>query len=163
MRQTVPTYRATLQSSATKTADFTGANLGEMDQYSELIVTLDVTAADRGDVDETYDVYITTTGPGGAAWDIAHFAQIATTGPKRFTARIRSDRFAEVTTATPGVAAEASGTFKVDTAAAAEGIKTLGAGKVRHGPWGALIGHELDVAGTTPSITYSISIEARRG
>jgi hypothetical protein len=155
--------RLKLQGAVTKTASY---SLSPIDlrpsRFRELIITLDVTAADRAEANETYDFYITTN-DGTGSWDIAHFPQIATIGAKRYTARLVSDRLAEVTTATPGVAAEPTAIMKVDTAAADEGIKTLGAGKVRHGPWGERLGYELVIAGTTPSITYSITIEGREG
>jgi len=136
--------------------------LAEFTKYQELVVTLDITAAERDSADETYDFYITTEAYGGGQWDLVHFPQVLSIGAKRFVARLLSTRLAEVTTATPGTAAEPSGTFAVITAGAGEGIRTLGAGKVRHGPWGDKIGYELVIAGTVVTgIAYSITIQAR--
>jgi hypothetical protein len=162
VRITKATHRTDLQASVTKAADFTGANLGDMDQYRELVITFNVISAERDSADETYDVYITTT-DGVGAWDLVHFPQIAATGAKEYTARVLAGLLPQnVTTAGPGVAAVDSATLKVDTAGADEGIKTLAAGSVRHGPWASAIGHELVVAGTVVTgINYSIRIEAR--
>jgi hypothetical protein len=148
-----------LQAAITKAANFSGARL-DIGNPKLLIVTLDITVAERDSANETYDFYI-VAGDGVSEWDIIHFPQIATTGAKRYTARVTTDRLAEVTTGTPGVAAEPTGIMKTDTAAAGEGIKTLAAGKVRHGPLGRLIGHELVMAGTiVTGITYSLKMTA---
>jgi hypothetical protein len=49
--------------------------------------------------------------------------------------------------------------MKTDTAGSSEGIKALAAGKVRHGPIGSSLGHELVVAGTVVTgIAYSITV-----
>lgn len=151
-----------LEPSITKLADYSGALTDRrLARFSELVITLDILSAERDSADETYDFYI-TTGEGDSAWDIVHFPQIASTGVKRYTARLLSARIAEVTTATPGTSAECSGTFKTDTAGAGEGIKTLGAGKARHGPWGSKIGYELVIAGTVVTgVNYSIRMQAR--
>lgn len=153
----------TLQSSVTKAADFSGTAKTGLGGFDSLIVTLDVTSAERDSADETYDFYI-TTGDGVSSWDVAHFPQIATTGAKRYTAVIAAKTLApvEVTTATPGVSAVMSGTLKTDTAGAGEGIKTLGAGKVRHGVFGDRINHELVVAGTIATgIAYSVTVTTK--
>lgn len=151
-----------LELSVTKAASYSVTPTDRrLARFSELVITLDIFSAERDDADETYDFYI-TTGEGDSAWDLVHFPQIASTGVKRFTARLLSSRLAEVTTGTPGTSAETSGTFKTDTAGANEGIKTLGAGKVRHGPWGSKIGYELVVAGTVVTgVNYSIRMQAR--
>lgn len=153
--------KAVLQPAGTKTANFSGTaqDLG-LSQFRVLIITLDITSAERDSADETYDIYVTTS-DGVSSWDLVHFPQIATTGAKRFTARLVRDQLPQnVTTAGPGVAAVETGTMKTDTAGAGEGIKSLAAGKVRHGPWGDSINHELVVAGTFggTGIGYSISI-----
>jgi len=130
--------------------------------FTELNITLLVTAADRTNSDETYDVYITSQDAGGAAYDLVHFPQIATTGVKTYTARL-SARLSDqnVTSATPGVAANDPGTLRTDTAGSNNGIRTLAAGLVRQGGWGNSIGHEVVVAGTTPGpFTYRILINA---
>lgn len=151
-----------LQASVTKAASFTGTALLIPADYQQLIVTLDITSAERDSGDELYDFYITTS-DGTSSWDIVHFPQIAATGAKRYTAIVsRGFIPQEVTTATPGVAANVSGTMKTDTAGAGEGIKTLAAGKVRHGPWGESVNHELVVAGTVATgIVYSIRVTPR--
>ena len=148
----------TLQASVTKTAAFSGTAVTGLAQYNNTIVTLDVTVTDRGDANETYDFYI-TTGDSVAEWDIVHFTQIAATGTHRFTARVSGLLVPQtVTTAAPGVAVVDTATLDTIAAGADQGIKTLGAGLVRHGIWGDRINHELVTAGTTPSITYSITI-----
>jgi hypothetical protein len=124
--------------------------------YQELVITLDVTAAADSGSDATYDVYI-TMGDGLSKWDIVHFPQISNTA-KRYTARVLSERQAEVTTAPPGIAAEPSAILETETAGSAQGIKTLGAGKVRNGPFADYIGHEVVIAGTLPSLTYAITV-----
>lgn len=134
----------------------------ELSGFLNLLVTLNVTAAADGSSDATYDVYI-TSGDGVSEWDVVHFPQIAaaiTTTPKRFTARVMSQRLAEVTTATPGVAAEPSATLETETAGSAQGAKTLAAGKVRHGPLGDWIGVWVVIAGTLPSINFTVDISA---
>lgn len=152
--------KLTLTDAITSAATLSSARLTLPGTPKILIVTLDITAAERDSANETYDFYI-VAGDGISEWDIAHFPQVLTTGAKRFTARILSDRLAEVTTATPGVAAEPSGTFKTDTVGAGEGVRTLAAGKARHGPLGHLIGYELVIAGTVVTgISYSIQVFA---
>ena len=148
----------TLQAGVTKTAAFSGTAVTGLAQYNNIIVTLDVTVTDRADANETYDFYI-TTGDSVAEWDIVHFTQIAATGTHRFTAKVMGEISpTNVTTAGPGVAAVETATLDTIAAGADQGIKTLGAGLVRHGIWGDRINHELVTAGTTPSITYSITI-----
>ncbi len=155
------TARFSLASAVTKAATYAADDVvRKLQRYQELIITLAITSAERDTGNETYDFYI-TTGDGTSSWDIVHFPQIASTGAKTYTARVLSDRLAEVTTATPGVAGEPSGTFKTDTAATNEGTASLGAGKVRHGPWGDRIGYQLVVAGTVVTgIVYSITVQA---
>lgn len=133
-------------------------NLNNLGRYKALLITLDITVAERDSANETYDVYV-TTGDGVGKWDIVHFPQIATTGAKRFTARIVRDLLPQnVTTATPGVAANDEAIIQNDTAAAQQGIKTLAAGKVRHGPWGDRIGYEVVIAGTVATgINFSLT------
>ena len=152
----------TLQSSVTKTAAFSGTATTSLATFRDLIVTLDITVTDRADVDELYDFYI-TTGDGVSSWDIVHFPQIAATGTHRFTAVVSGGavRPFTVTTAAPGVASSGTGTMDTIAADADNGIRTLGAGIVRHGAWGDRLNHELVVAGTTPSITYSITFLAK--
>lgn len=148
-----------LQAAVTKAANFSGESLKGLAKFSDLIVTLDITSAERDTANETYDFYI-TTGDGVSSWDIVHFPQIAATGAKRYTAIVSGkSRPVNTTTAGPGVEAVTTATLKTDTAAADQGIKTLGAGYVRHGAWGDRIGHELVVAGTiVTGIAYSITI-----
>jgi hypothetical protein len=157
-----------LQSATTKAASYSGANLitfggaglRALRGVSYLEVTLDITVAERDTANETYDFYITTS-DGVSSWDIAHFPQIATTGAKRFTFNISLDPNspANVTTAGPGVLAQTTGSMKTDTAGSNEGVKTLGAGIVRHGPIGSSLGYELVVAGTVVTgIAYSITV-----
>jgi len=140
------------------------ASIGAVDAgataWSSVIVTLKVYSAERDSSNETYDVYV-TSGNSAGAWDIVHFPQIATTGEKVYQARITAlVAPVEITTATPGVSAVASGTFKTDTAGAGEGIKTLAAGKVRHGPLGPLLNVELVVAGTIATgIDFEVIVE----
>jgi len=150
-----------LQERVTKAASFTGEDREVRGR--SLVIVLDVFSAERDSANETYDVYVTSKA-GGAKWDIVHFPQIASTGVKRYVASVLGDvvRVEEVTTATPGVAANSPACIKVDTAAADEGIKTLTAGEVRHGAIGEAIGHELVVAGTVVTgIDYSITVLER--
>ncbi len=156
-----------LQPSATKAASATGtaltfgpAGLRQLRDYQSLIFTLDITSAERDSANETYDIYVTTSDDTGS-WDIVHFPQIATTGAKRFVARVNlhPTRPENVTTAGPGVAANDSATIQVDTAGSNQGIKTLAAGTVRNGPIGCTINHELVVAGTIATgIVYSLTV-----
>lgn len=125
--------------------------------YKYLLVTLDITVAERDSADELYDVYITMS-DGVATWDIIHFLQIATTGAKRYTARVSAERFAEVTSATPGVAAEPPATLLTTTTNAPG---TLGSGIVRHGPFADFIGVKVVIAGTVATgIAFSVDLSA---
>lgn len=140
----------------------------QIKDVKEVTVALQITDADRTTGDETYDVYITTgirTPNGGVAeWDIAHFPQIATAGVKTYVAAVKGYGTATpqtVTTAGPGVVAVNTGTMKVDTAGAAEGVRSLGAGLVRHGVLGEFIRYRLVTAGTSPILTFSISAVAK--
>lgn len=128
----------------------------ELSGFLNLLVTLKVISAVH--TDETYDVYITSGDGTGSEWDIVHFPQVATSGAKTFTARVLSQRLAEITTATPGIAAEPTATMKTDTAGSAEGAKTLAAGKVRHGPLGDWIGVWVVIAGSAPAISFTLDI-----
>lgn len=159
-----------LQSAVTKAASFSGtaltwgpAGLRALRAVRSLVITLDITVAERDTGNETYDFYITAS-DGVSSWDIVHFPQIATTGAKRFTAVVNLDPPSpvNVTTAAPGVLAQTTGTMQTDTAGSANGIKTLGAGIVRHGAIGNTLGYELVVAGTVVTgISYSITVQAR--
>lgn len=146
----------TLQASVTKAANFSGTAKTGFAGFTDLIVTLDVTAAERDSANELYDFYITTS-DGVSSWDIVHFPQIATTGAKRYTARISGRVFPqEVASVT---LTNTTTTLQTDTAGAAQGIRTVGANTVRHGPWGDQINHELVMSGTiVTGITYSITI-----
>lgn len=150
--------RRDLQPAITRAVTASGGDL-LIANYRALIITLNITAAERDSANETYDFYI-TTGDGVSKWDIVHFPQIASTGAKRFTARVERDLIPQnVTTATPGVAANDEATLDTITAGSGQGIKTLAAGKVRHGPWGDRLGHEIVIAGTVSTgISYSITV-----
>ncbi len=125
--------------------------------YKYIVATLDITAAERDSADELYDVYL-VMGDGKARWDIAHFSQVATTGAKRMVMRISAERFAEVTGATPGVAAEPPAVLLTSSTNAPG---TLGAGIVRHGPFADFIGVKVVVAGTVATgIVCSVDITA---
>lgn len=150
----------TMQASVTKAATFSGASLIKgLGNFKSLVVTLDVTSAERDTGNETYDFYI-TTGDGVSSWDIVHFPQIASTGAKRYTAIVSGDsRPVNTTTAGPGLEAVTTATLNTVAAGADQGIKTLTAGYVRHGPIGDRIGYELVVAGTVATgIVYSITV-----
>jgi hypothetical protein len=140
----------------------------ELGGYRELLVTLEVTSADTGG---TYNVYLAmaarlagvATAVGG--WDVVSFAQVASaiSTNKIFQARVFSQRFAEVTSATPGIAAEPPAIMETDTAGSNQGYGTLAAGKVRHGPFGDWIGVYVVAAGTiTTGLTFSVDIQASR-
>lgn len=149
--------------SATKLLDYAADDvLCQLDRFREMVITLDVTAAERDDLDETFDFWV-TTGDGVSSWDLVHFPQIASDTPARYTARlVASARPENVTTASPGVAANDSATLLTTAAGAGNGIRTLAAGSVRHGKWGDRIGYSLDVGGTvTAGVTFSITVEAR--
>jgi hypothetical protein len=145
--------------SGTKAANFSGSTVQGLGAYRDLIVTLDITAAERDSANETYDVYV-TGGDGVAEWDIVHFPQVLTTGAKRFTAIVSgTSRPTNASTADPGVEAVTSGVLTTTAAGAGHGAKTLGAGLVRHGPWGDRVNHHLVVAGTiVTGIAYSITV-----
>ena len=154
--------RIALQPAVTKTATFSGTAFvsKRLAACRELVITLDITAAERDTGDETYDFYI-TMGDGVSSWDIVHFTQIATTGAKRFTARVVADlQPHNITSATPGVAAVEPATLATVTGGL-NAIKSLGSGLLRHGPFGDRINHELVVAGTiVTGIAYSIQVTA---
>lgn len=127
-----------------------------LDKYRELTVTWDITVAERDSADETYDLYI-TTGDGISSWDLIHFPQIATTGAKRYTAKIRADLLPQ-TVASNGTASNEGILLTSSTNA----IKTLAAGSVRHGNWGSRLGYSLVIAGTVATgINSSVQVEAR--
>lgn len=153
--------RTKLEPATTKAATYTGTMVNmELGGYQELILTLDITVAERDSGNETYDFYV-VLGDGVSSWDIVHFPQIAATGAKRYTARVLAERLAEVTTATPGVAAEPTSIMKTDTGGSDEGVKTLAAGKVRHGPFGDWIGLIVVIAGTVVTgISFSVDLQA---
>ena len=147
-------FHVLLANAVTKTANFSApAFEPELDRFSELVVTLQVTAASG-----TADFYL-TTGDGYGSWDLVHFPQV-TAGPKTFTARLVSQNTipATVTGAAPGVSANDPSVLQTDTAGTAQGIRTLGPGLVRHGPWGSYLGYELVASA---SITYTLSVQAR--
>ena len=149
---------ALLQASVTKTASFSlplDSNLQLIEQFSALVIILNITVADRADADELYDFYITTT-EGPASWDVVHFAQIATTGAKKFVAKVLLATTPQLVT---NVTAANEHSLAV-VAGGANAIKSIAADSVRHGPIGSKLGYELVVAGTTPSITYEIIVRA---
>jgi hypothetical protein len=155
------TLHILLDSAVTKGVNYAPASRDlNLDRYSELVVTLAITAAERDSGNETYDFYL-ITGDGLSEWDLAHFPQIASTGAKTFTARLRADLTPEtVTTAAPGVVAVDSATLLTTSTNAP---KTLAAGTVRHGPWGNKLRYELVVAGTIATgISYSVQVQARQ-
>jgi hypothetical protein len=153
------TLHVLLDSSVTKTASYAPAALDvHLDRFSELVCTWKIASAVH--TDETYDLYL-ITGDGLSEWDIAHFPQVATTGAKTLTARIQAGlQPGNVTTAAPGVAAVDSATLST-AAIATNAPKSLAAGVVRHGPFGNYIRYELVVAGSAPSIVYSVQVQAR--
>jgi hypothetical protein len=156
-------HRFKLQPAAVKGESFSFAPVEQqLGDYRELVVTLEITAAECGNEDETYDFYIVTENRAEARWDLVHFAQIVSDEAYSLVARIHKDLLPQqVTTAGPGAAYVESGTLAVATGQL-NAIKSLAAGRVRHGPWGDKIGYELVVAGAVaPSIAYSISVEAR--
>ena len=161
--------RIVLQSSLTATESTSGVEkYFSIKDVTELTVALKVTSADRTTGNETYDIYITTgiRLPDGTVtkWDIAHFPQVAATGAKTYVACIKgygSPYSQTVTTAGPGVMAVNTATMKTDTAGSDQGTKTLTAGMVRHGVFGAFISYELVAAGTTPILAYQISAVAK--
>lgn len=148
----------TLKESSTITAaTANGTAVKGLGQFVDLIATWDVTALDRASGDETYDLYI-TTGDGVSEWDLIHFPQIATANAKRFTAIVSGRVYPQnVSTAGPGVVAVTTGTLAT-IASAANAIKSLGAGIVRHGPWPDRLNWYLVSGGTSPSITFSIKL-----
>jgi hypothetical protein len=127
----------------------------------ELIATLSITSHDRTTGNETTNIYLTSS-DGVSTWDIVAFPQIASTGAKIYTARVNTRLLGQnVTSAAPGVAAVDPACLKTDTASTNEGIKTLTAGMVRHGPIGNRIGYVAVCAGTTPITVCSITISMR--
>lgn len=148
----------TLKASGADTATVVGTQVRQLGAYNHFVVTWEITAADRADADETYDMYV-TCGDGITKWDVVHFPQIATTGAKTYVSRIVGGiEPTNVTTAGPGVSAVETATMKTDTAGADQGVRTLSAGQVRHGPCGDRMGYELVISGTSPSITSSITV-----
>lgn len=158
-----------LQASTTKAATasgtaltFGGAGLRQLGRMTSLLFTLDIVSAERDTGDELYDIYVTTS-DGVSSWDIVHFPQIATTGAKRFTARVNLDALVpqSVTTAAPGVASTDSATLAT-ISGGTNAIKSLAAGAVRHGPIGEVLNHEIVIAGTIATgIVYTLKVEGR--
>lgn len=152
-------FQATLEAPVTRAASYSQAPKDlRLSECEDLIITLDIESAERDSTDETYDIYVVTS-DGKSSWDLVHFPQVATTGAKRFTARISKRLLPQtVTTASPGVAAVEPAVLATGSGGS-QAAKSLTAGSVRHGAWGNLIGHELVVAGTvTTGIKYSIHI-----
>lgn len=149
--------RETIESS-TQALTYTGKMLRKrLGGFKYLVLTLNVIAAERDSGDETYDCYI-VMGDGVSTWDIVHFPQIVTTGAKQFTARVSAERFAEVTTASAGVASEPSATLLTSST---NGAKSLGAGVVRHGPFADQIGVIMVIAGTiVTGINFTVEMTA---
>jgi hypothetical protein len=132
---------------------------------------LHVHAADRADANETYDIYVTSRMMEESSgkvleWDVCHFPQIITTGEKLFAAVVQDNPGVggpnRVTTAVPGVSSLESGTLQIDTAGAVQGVKTLPAGVIRNGWLGQQLGYYVVIAGTTPSITFSLYAHIHR-
>lgn len=122
-------------------------------RFRVLEITLDVTAADAGG---TYDIYVTSS-DGTATWDLAHFPQIAAAAAKRYTIRLYADQPPQIIASNGTITQEGP----LETLGA-NAKKTLAAGSVRHGAWGAQIGYELVAAGTpTTGVTFAITVEAR--
>ena len=154
-----------LQSSANKTASGSGtplqfgsAGLRALRDVTAIVFTLDVTAASAGG---TFDVWVTTS-DGFSSWDIVHFPQVTGGGAKRYTARVELAAVIpqSVTTAAPGVAANDPSTLNTITPGSAQGIRTLAAGAVSHGPVGEIISHELVCGGTVGTgVTYTLSMD----
>jgi hypothetical protein len=142
-----------LEGPLTNTASYSGVPANIVGGFKALVVTLDITVADRADANETYDFYITTS-DGVSSWDIIHFPQVATSGAKRYTARVNLNAIPQ--TVASGGAATNDDILRTDSSGSQK-IKTLAAGAVRHGGIGQSISHELVAAGTTPSITYSLT------
>lgn len=159
-----PAFRIALQPAVTKGVNFSGTRFvsKRLASCRELVITLDITSAERDSANETYDFYI-TMGDGVSEWDIVHFTQVATTGAKRFTARVQAEMLPQnVTSATPGVAAVDPSTLAT-ISGGANAIMSLTAGLTRHGAFGDRIGHELVVGGTiVTGISYSIHVTAIR-
>jgi len=151
-----------------KSANFSEYDSREIGHIQNLLVVLDIASADRTDANETYDFYVTTRIKRGGLvyeWDLIHFPQIASTGAKQYVAMLQHNSGIggpnRVTTAVPGVSSLESGTMKVDTAGADQGVKTLAAGNIRNGWFGQELGHYLVVGGTTPGpVVYSIYVYA---
>lgn len=147
-----------------KIASFSEYDNRKIGAPSKLLLLLHVISADRTTGDEVYDVYVTTKvggfGDAKGEWDLVHFPQVATTGEKIYVASLQLNPGVggpnQVTTAAPGVSSVESGTMLVTAAGAANGVKTLAAGTVRHGVFGEKLGHHLVVAGTTPILVYSL-------
>ena len=139
-----------------KTATFSQAPTDlKIGNYQELVITLDVTVAADGSSDATYDVYI-IMGDNVSNWDIVHFPQISS-AIKRYTARVLSERQAEVTSATPGVAAEPPAILETESGGT-NAKRSLVAGKVRNGPFADYLGYDVVIAGTSPSLTFAITV-----
>lgn len=130
--------------------------------YDSLLIELVVTSAERDSANETYDIYVWAESPGGTKMDLAHFPQVATTGAKKFLARVsRNISPAKIDSGTPTTTVD-KGTLTMTTDGSGDGWKTLSAGQVRHGPWGHKIGYSVVVAGTvTTGIAFSINVVAK--
>lgn len=155
------TLHIALDAAVTKAASVAPAAFDfGLDRFTELICTVKITAAERDSADELYDFYL-ITGDGLSEWDLIHFSQVATTGAKTFTAMVLASLLPQnVTTATPGVSAVDSATLLTTSTHAP---KSLGAGLVRHGPFGNMLRYELVMSGTiVTGISYSIQVQARR-
>ncbi|MBZ5578251.1 MAG: hypothetical protein LAP40_16940 [Acidobacteriia bacterium] len=163
MKNRRETFRSSLDIAVTKAASYAPAALDlKLDRFRELVVTLDIQSAERDSGDELYDFYL-ITGDEIAEWDLVHFPQIATTGAKRYVARIFADQLGQTVTtgAAPDLATNDPAVLAVG-AAAANAPKSLAAGVARHGPFGHMLRYELVVAGTIATgIAYTVHVEAR--
>jgi hypothetical protein len=169
--------RLTLQQTITLTAAQCQANGGVMDNVvsksfggnaiKKLLAILRIVSADRTNTDETYDFYLTAwkllASGNYARWDLVHFPQIAAAAAAIYTADVKDmgPYPQNVTTAGPGVAAVTTATMAVVTAGANQGIRTLGAGLIRHGNLGEGLSYSLATGGTTAGpISFELDVSA---
>lgn len=137
----------TLLSTTTQTADTTGSYKTGLGGFGTITVTWDIDAADRADANETYDLYIQMS-DGASDWDVVHFPQVITTGEKHYTASFKCNL-------------SNTNILKTDTSGADQGTRTLAANSTRDGICGDRLRYDIDVGGTTPSMTHSIIVTVK--
>ena len=133
------------------------------DGVQRVTAVLRCTAHDNTTTNETYQFYLTTfkTLPSGtkARWDLGAFIVISgATAAVIQVMTVMGQTTAPVLYAANGTTGVDVSVLTVTTAGAGTGIRTIGAGLVRHGRIGEGLSYSLVGGGTTPGpITYELA------